>query len=52
MVGRKFIITYEHITGPMVITCDSLREVSQEIERIEDDDYVVESTVTINTIEA
>lgn len=49
---KTYIITYEHITGPMSISCDNLRELSQEIERIEEDDYIVDSTVSINTIEA
>lgn len=48
---KTFVITYDHITGPKQITCDSLYELSQEIERIEADDYIVDSTVSINTIE-
>ncbi len=48
---KQFVITYEHISGPKEITCDSLRELSQEIERIEEDDYILQSTVSINTIE-
>jgi len=48
---KTFIIKYEHITGPRGTTCDNLLELSTEIDRIEADDYIIESTVTINTIE-
>lgn len=50
-MSKTFIITYDHITGPKQTTCNSLRELSQEIERIEEDSCIVDSTVSINTIE-
>jgi len=49
--NKTFVITYDHAVGPREITVTGWDELLAEVERLDNDMHVTQSSISINTIE-